>query len=167
LGYVAISVHYRKLPPKSALRTAVPVLIADIADAMRRLEPDPRVRTELEVETEVAFIRRLELLQLPGAKPGLGWIGGSDEFGGWIDPMADAFVEALLEGKASQADGYAEAWVVIVDRVGLVDAKNIAEALTRSSRTVPANWTRLWFMPATDRERVIAIAIPGRASMNE
>lgn len=65
LGYVAISIHNRRLPPKAALRAAIPILVDDIAAAMSDLEPAPRVKREVAVETSVGFIRRLELLQLP------------------------------------------------------------------------------------------------------
>lgn len=102
LGYVAISVHYRRLPPKSVLRAAIPVLVEDLRSGIRQLQPRPGVRVEFDVETSVAFIRRLELLQLPNVNPGSGWIGGSDEFGGWIDPIADAFVAHLLDGKPAR-----------------------------------------------------------------
>jgi hypothetical protein len=160
LGYVAIAVHYRRLPAKREIRAALPALTAEIVLAMQSLKPDASERHEAAVATTIGFIRRLELIQLPNAKPGLGWVGGSDEFGGWIDPIADNFVDHLLETKPGQTDGLPEAWIVIVDRVGLVDASNVAEALGRNTRGIPSNWTRIWFLPATDRSTVLSVPLP-------
>jgi len=94
---------------------------------------------------------------------GLGWLTSSDEFGGWIAPIADTFVDRLLATKPGQTQPYQEAWLVSVDRVGLVDSSDVIEALARRELDIPANWSRVWFLPATDSSSVTLVR-PGTVS---
>ena len=156
-GYVAVCVDFGPLPPASKLRAAEPALAQEIATCIDSLDPSPTDRHETPIDTSLRFVRRLSVLQLPRAPSGFGWITASDEFGGWIGPMADEFVEHLLATKPGQTNAYPEAWLVIVDRVGLVDATNVADALERRAANIPANWSRVWFLSATDASSVILV----------
>lgn len=160
LQYVAIGVHYRDLPPKRELRAARPVLAGQIASAMRTLAALGPGRQEVEVATGVEFVRRLNLIHLPASRPGLGWIGGSDAFGGWIVPLADEYVEHLLASKGTQAEAFSIAWILIVDRVGLLAERDLADALRRQAERIPTNWRAMWLIPATDRSTVRAVPLP-------
>ena len=158
-GYVAVNARFRALPPGRELRLAESILAREIAEGISTLDPDPSARREMAVDTVVAFVRRLRLIQLPGGRSGFGWITESDEWGGYIGPEATAFIDHLLATKPAQTARYEEAWVIIVNRDGLVGPEEVASALAERSTEVPANWTRVWVLPATD-EVSVALAWP-------
>ena len=162
-GYLAISADFRDLPPAIEFRAAEPVLAREIATCIDSLEPPPEDRRETSIESSVRFVRRLSVIQLPRPQSGLGWLTSSDEFGGWIALIADTFVDHLLATKPGQTQPYQEAWLVIVDRVGLVDSSDVIEALARRELDIPANWSRVWFLPATDSSSVTLVR-PGTVS---
>ena len=82
---------------------------------------------------------------------------------GQIAPIADTFVGHLLATKPGQTQPYQVAWLVIVDRVGLVDSSDVIEALARRELDIPANWSRVWFLPAADGSSVTLVR-PGTVS---
>lgn len=156
-GYVAIHADFRDLAPAKELRAAETVLAQEIATCIDSLDPSPEDRRETSIDSSVRFVRRLSVIQLPRAQSGFGWLTSSDEFGGWIAPIADTFVDHLLATKPGQTEPYQEAWLVIVDRVGLVDFSDVAGALARREPDIPANWSRVWFLPATDGSSVTLV----------
>jgi hypothetical protein len=158
-GYVAVNARFRALPPARELRLAESVLAREIGEGIRTLELDPSARRETAIDTSVPFLRWLRLIQFPGGRSGFGWLTGSDEWGGYIDGEATAFIDHLLATKPAQTARYEEAWVVIVNRDGLVGPADVASALAERRGDVPTNWTRVWVLPATD-EVSVALAWP-------
>jgi hypothetical protein len=156
-GDVAIGADFRELPPAKKLRTAETILAQEIAACIDSLDSVSEGRRETSIDSTVAFVRRLSVIQWPSQQSGFGWLTSSDEVGGWIAPLADAFVDHLLATKTEQTGAYREAWLLIVDREGLVDASNLAEALARRQPDVPANWSRVWLLPATDGTSVALV----------
>jgi len=156
-GYVAIGADFRDLPPAKKLRAGETVLAQEIATCIDSLEPSPEHRRVTSIDSSVPFVRALSVIHLPRAQSGFGWLTSADELGGWIAAIADTFVDHLLATKPGQTQPYQEAWLVIVDREGLVDPSDVAKALARREPDIPANWSRVWFLPTTDASSIILV----------
>lgn len=159
LGQVVISADFRPLPARREIAAALEQIGDQIAAAMQWLPSEPMGRTDFAVPVNVDFVRSLELVQFPAERHRVSWITGSEEWGGWVDPMADEFVEHLLVTKPRQTAGYDEAWIVVVDRSALVDADNLRHALRGRLGNVPPNWTRVYFLPSISGAVVGEISI--------
>jgi hypothetical protein len=157
LGYVLLSLECRQLPTKREIFAATPTLQKDIEAAMGHLDPSPVSRRTIPVDTGVRFVRTLDLIQLPDMGDQVQWLVGSDETGGDLETTADDFVSHLLDTKATQADGYTEAWLVVVDITGLVGPDLLSRALAGQRTHIPNNWTRIWYLPATDLMAVLEL----------
>lgn len=83
--------------------------------------------------------------------------------GGATGPRAAAFVDWLVDEKADQTRRYREAWIVVIDTEVVVDAENLGEALASAQPQLPANWTRLYFLPAIDRSAIVEFVLSGSA----
>jgi hypothetical protein len=158
-GLASQNGRFRALPTARELGLAESILAREIAEGISTLEPDPSTRRETAIDSSLSFLRWLRLIQLPGGRSGFGWFTGSDELGGYIDGEATAFIDHLLATKLIQTAQYEEAWVVIVNRDGLVGPADVASALAERSMDVPTNWTRVWVLPATD-DVSVALAWP-------
>jgi hypothetical protein len=156
-GHVLVDAEFRELPPARTLRAAETVLATEIASCIDGLDPAPDERCEIALATAIGFIRRLKITYLPTVQAGFGWIVGSDEWGGWLTPIADRYVDQLVATKWDQLEAYREGWVTIVDGVGLLDAHDLSEAFLARQQDIPANWTRIWLLPASDLESVSLI----------
>lgn len=78
--------------------------------------------------------------------------------GGATRAIATEIAEKLIRDKATQAAGHATVWILGIDMMTIVDADEFADALL-SHPDRPANWERLYLLPATDRSNVIAISL--------
>ena len=166
LGSVVVDLDFRSLPPKRQVVTAVAALLEDLMVGVGALDSAPTTRRDVDVATRVPFIRNLKLIQLPDAADEVTWLESSDEVGGWLGPLADEFVCHLLDSKATQAIGYPEVWLAIVDRDGLIGAGLLSQALTAHRAQIPDNWTRILFLPATGHMAVVDLGVirPGAGS---
>jgi hypothetical protein len=157
LGCVVVDLDTHPLPSKRELGASTPQLLEDIAGCLAGLESAPKGRKNVTVDTRVRFVRQLNLIQLPEMANQVTWLVSADEFGGWLDPIADEFVRHLLASKATQTDAYSEAWLLVADRTALVGRDLLSRALVAQRANIPHNWSRVWFLPATDRMSVLEI----------
>jgi len=72
--------------------------------------------------------------------------------------MAVEVAEKLVRDKATQASDYETVWILAIDMMVIVDADELAEAMLNIPDR-PANWERLYLLPATDRQNVIEIGL--------
>lgn len=159
LGYVLLNLECRQLPTKQEMRAAIPALLKDVETALGLLAPSPTSRMAKPVDTRVAFVKKLDLIQIPHPQDQVQWLVGGDETGGDLQEMADEFVCHLLQAKGTQADGYEEAWLLVEDSTGLVGVDLLTGALDAQRDHIPTNWKRIWFLPAEDPEVVIELSL--------
>jgi hypothetical protein len=109
-------------------------------------------------------LAEVEIRRVPSAERRLSFVNGNEAHGPWIEPRALASVRHLIASKGSQAAGYEEVWILVVDNEVIIDLDNLREALTQEGVTVPSNWARLIFIPATDRTAIQTLEFhPGAA----
>jgi hypothetical protein len=87
----------------------------------------------------------------PGGKARLTFMNGHEAHDPLIAPRVLAFVQHLLASKGNQAAGYREVWILVIDNELIIDMGEVAAAFAGERDRVPANWARLYFIPATDR----------------
>jgi hypothetical protein len=115
------------------------------SDRWQRLEalPEP-----------AAGIAEVEIRWTPAAATRISFISGHEGAEPWIEPRALAFVDHLIDSKIMQTANYTEVWILVVDNEVIIDLDNLAAAFAQLRDRVPANWTRLLFIPATDRSDI-------------
>jgi hypothetical protein len=144
LGLIAIGYTFRPLPPKSRLRAEVPVLKAEIMSALSEL--DVGLRSEVWVDSDCSFVRNLRVSHYPDGRPGVGWGGGSVAWGGWMAVIASDFAARLVATKGDQGRAYEDVWIVVVSRMGDIEADDLERALLENVDAIPPNWSRVWYL---------------------
>jgi hypothetical protein len=89
----------------------------------------------------------------------LSFVKGHEAHDALIAPRALAFVRHLIASKGNQGEGYAEVWILVVDRELIIDLDNLRDAFSQERETVPANWTRLYFIPAIDQNAIQSLEL--------
>lgn len=155
LGVVAVELDFGPLPSSGHLRRGIPKLREAIRDVLKGLRADPVGSVTVPIASEIDFIVGGLIHQFPGDANVVGFITSSGEWGGILNPQADQFVDELLSGnKPIQTATWRRAWIVIVDRIGLVGADLIGRSLRNRQVLIPANWERIYFLPAPDGEEI-------------
>jgi hypothetical protein len=159
LGLVAIGFQFRALPPRAALRAAIPTLVAEIMAALPDLAPG--ARSEVAIHSTCSFVRNLRLTHYPDGGLGVVWAGGSDTWGGYVAAIASEFAAHLVETKADQGSAYEEVWVVVLSRTGSIEANDLEEAMAEVAAATPGNWRRMWVL-GPNHEQPVEVHLPGR-----
>lgn len=84
----------------------------------------------------------------------LSFVNGHDAHGPQIAPRALAFVRQLITSKGTQATGYGEVWILVIDNELIIDIDQLAAAFALERQRLPPNWTRLFFIPAANRTAI-------------
>lgn len=150
LGVIALEVDYGVLPRAADMDRDVAVLVTDVRKALESLAPDQLQRVEVPVRAKYGTFRRVRLRRFESSDHRLTFITASGEWGGWIRPMAEDFVDRLLNTKPAQTARWDEAWIVVLDRIGLVGSDDLVDVLSARYSRLPSNWTRIYFLPAAD-----------------
>jgi hypothetical protein len=149
VGSVAVDVKFNILPPSGATTFEVASIVKTISNGLERLESDSTFEV-LSLDPPASWVQELRLVRFGAGETRLAWMVGSEGFGGNLTEIALDWVTARLIGKSTQASNYAEAWLLIVDRYGLIDASDLETAFRAASSLIPANWSAVWLMPASD-----------------
>lgn len=160
LGRVVVDIVFARLPPSAIFNNEVTQLTETIDDALAELALSAETRVEVSPTLPVDWVAGLRVVRLGREGSSLGWMVSSVEVGGNLTEIAGAWVKDRLVKKASQAYGYSEAWLLIVDRYGLVDAHGLARAIEENAELVPNNWRAVWLIPATAPATVVSVALP-------
>ena len=107
-------------------------------------------------------LAEVELRRASETGPRITFIKQNEAHGALIAPRALAFVRHLLASKETQAVGYEEVWILVIDNEVIIDIHNLDEAFAEEEAHVPPNWTRLFFIPATDRNVIEALEFKRR-----
>lgn len=78
-----------------------------------------------------------------------------------LDPRAAAFVKQLIKSKKAQGVMYAELWLLVIDMELIIGLDLIQAAFAEFAAEVPPNWSRLYLLPAADRDDVQALMLHG------
>lgn len=84
----------------------------------------------------------------------LSFVNGHEAHGALIALRALAFVRHLIASKGTQAAGYGEVWILVIDNELIIDLDELNAAFAQESEMLPPNWTRLFFIPAADRKGI-------------
>lgn len=96
----------------------------------------------------------------------VGWAGGSEGWGGVIAEIASEFVGHLIETKRDQGTAYEELWIIVVSRMGLVEADDLEHTLVEHADELPANWCRIWLL-GLNQMPPIDIRMPERGASSQ
>jgi hypothetical protein len=136
-----------------------------IAQAIQRAPADLGVRfwDRLRALPEPAqSLAEIEMRRVSATASRLSFVKGNEAHGAFIAPRALAFVRHLLASKGTQGARYPEVWIVVVDSEVIIDLDDLRDAFSEAAETVPPNWTRLFFIPATDRNAIHALELNRR-----
>jgi hypothetical protein len=84
----------------------------------------------------------------------LTFVKGNEAHSPMIAPRALAFVRHLIASKGTQAAQYREVWILVIDNELIIDVGELDAAFVQERESLPPNWTRLYFIPAADREAI-------------
>jgi hypothetical protein len=158
LGWMLLGATFERIPGKKSMDAAVEELAMLAVDAARLGLHEGR-RTKLD-KVDGSLFHEAELVRLAPAPDQMSYQYGFGAIAGPTLDVAHQFVGDLIAKKSTQAVGYREVWLLIIDAELVVDAEDIEQALTSARDRLPANWRRFFWIPATDRSIVQEIPVP-------
>lgn len=140
---------------------------AQIADAIRAVPNGFLSRTWerlRDLPEPAKTLAEVEVKRASRTGKRLTFVTGNEAHGPQIAPRALAFVRHLIASKGTQAAGYQEVWVLVIDNELIIAVDQLASALAQERESLPPNWTRLFFIPAADRTAIQTLDLqsPGR-----
>lgn len=159
LGSVIANIGFGPLPGRRAIDDDVSSLIAVLRP---QLEAWPYDVGELRVSALGAngTFSAVRLVRHASSENCLVFLTSAREWGGAIRPLAETFLQNLLETKPAQTARWAEAWILIQDRTGLVAWDDLLELLPDRHARIPSNWQRIYVLPAATGVRIVDILHP-------
>lgn len=139
LGTVALRVHYAERPRKRDIHSLVASVVHKVSTALT--VPDaPAISIDAPHPIE-----SLEVIRLGRERNVIGWV--SSPVPAWfVESQADEFITELVASKATQAEGYEEAWIVIFERTPIMTAETLISAFAQRRSDLPANWRRIYYV---------------------
>ncbi len=157
LGWVLLGATFERIPAKRSMDAVVEELAMLAVDAARLGRHEGRTQLD---KADGSLFHEAELVRLAPAADQMSYQYGFGAIGGPTVDVAHEFVGDLIAKKSTQAVGYKEVWLLIIDAELVVDAEDIEQALTSAADRLPANWRRFFWIPATDRSIVQEIPVP-------
>jgi hypothetical protein len=143
LGLFAVSVAWGDLPRRKELEDLCKELVQLLRSAMVRLRtPQESWRPE----TLPEGIEDLEIQLISFSTNSVGFVSSAVE-AYWVELTAAEYVEQLIRSKATQADEYEVAWILVVETTPTASTHDLSAAFYQVRDELPRNWRRIYLIP--------------------
>lgn len=163
LGLIVVAIRFGPLPNRAGMDADVATVTEEIRSRLEHWPGDTVGEVDVSIPSGNGTIREVRLIRRAEQEARLAFITSSSDWGGAIRPMAEEFLENLVNGKPAQTGRWEEAWILVHDRVGLVSWDDLVEVLPDFEDRLPTNWRRIYVLPAADGVPVVDLLDPPAA----
>lgn len=160
LGLIIVAMRFGLLPSQAGMDADVAMATDEIRSRLERWPGGTAGDVEVSIPSGKGTIREVRLIRRADQEARLAFITGSSDWGGAIRPMAEEFLENLVNHKPAQTGRWDEAWILVHDRVGLVSWDDLAEVLPGLRDRLPNNWKRIYVLPAANGVPIVDLLDP-------